>query len=251
MANGWTGKILRVNLTTRSITTINTSAYEEWGGGHGFGSAIFWDMVIEPSNPLQSASNGWDLSNAFDERNVITFLTPPLSGPLAPALAGSTLVPGIGSLPNMPFALHCSLPMVTVGGHFSAELKFAGWDGIVLEGKASSPVWLKIINDEVSLEDAGEDGDDLWGLETYETTVELWRLAAVDNRRYGFWNKQPGNSYTTQRPRVVSIGPAGENMIPDASVVHGAGRGAGNAGCGGVLGARTLREVSVCGEGRR
>lgn len=250
MANGWTGKILRVNLTTRSITTINTSNYEQWGGGHGFGSAIFWDMVLEPSNPLQSASNGWDMADAFDERNVVTFMTAPMSGTLAPAMSGRTEVQGVGSMPFRGMEYPGGwFTRSNFGGHFSPELKFAGWDGIILEGKASSPVWLKIINDEVSLEDAGEDGDNLWGLETYETTVALWRLAAVDNRRYGFWNKQPGDSYTTQRPRVISIGPAGENMINDASIVHGAGRGAGNAGFGGVLGSKNLKAISVVGTG--
>jgi aldehyde:ferredoxin oxidoreductase len=79
MTNGYAGKILLVNLTAKSTSTIDTTQYEEYGGGVGIGAAIFWDLAVAPGD--------WDLQDAFDPRNVISLM----SGPLA-----ATGVPGAG-----------------------------------------------------------------------------------------------------------------------------------------------------------
>ena len=71
MSGGFMGKILRVNLSTGSIGTIDTSIYESWGGGNGMGTAIFWDLVEDRT-----------LKDGFDPRNVVTLMTSPLSGSL-------------------------------------------------------------------------------------------------------------------------------------------------------------------------
>ncbi|MBW1805900.1 MAG: aldehyde:ferredoxin oxidoreductase, partial [Deltaproteobacteria bacterium] len=70
--NGYTGKILRVNLTQRKISSIDTKRYEKWGGGHGIGSALFWDLVEDKA------------ISGFDPRNVVTIMTSPLTGTLVP-----------------------------------------------------------------------------------------------------------------------------------------------------------------------
>jgi hypothetical protein len=63
MAGGYIGKILRVNLTTKEISTIDTARYEEFGGGYGMGTAIFWDLAVAPGE--------WDLKDPYDPRNVL------------------------------------------------------------------------------------------------------------------------------------------------------------------------------------
>ncbi|MCK9526601.1 MAG: aldehyde:ferredoxin oxidoreductase, partial [Limnochordia bacterium] len=69
---GYMGKILRINLSTKKISIIDTKKYEQWGGGHGIGSAIFWDLCKDKA------------VSGFDPRNVVTVMTSPLSGTLAP-----------------------------------------------------------------------------------------------------------------------------------------------------------------------
>ena len=81
---GYTGKILRVDLTDRKISTIDTGDYEEWGGGHGMGAAIFWDLCKDKT------------IDGFDPRNIITIMSSPLSGTLVPGVSGRSEVQGIG-----------------------------------------------------------------------------------------------------------------------------------------------------------
>ena len=66
MANGHTGKIARVNLTTKEISTIDTARYEEFGGGYGIGAAIFWDLAVAPGE--------WDLKDPYDPRHVLPIM---------------------------------------------------------------------------------------------------------------------------------------------------------------------------------
>ena len=109
--------------------------YAEWGGGHGIGSALFFDLVSDKA------------IDGYDPRNVITIMTSPLSGTLAPAVAGRTEMQGIGlqAFPGNWFTRG------NAGGRFSGMIKYAGWDGIVVEGKADRPVWIDIRNDDVTI----------------------------------------------------------------------------------------------------
>jgi len=118
MAGGYTGKVLRIYLTKKSISTIDTEHYEEYGGGHGIGSAIFGDLISDQL-PL----------NALDPRNVITIMTSPFSGVLVPAAAGRCEVQGVGpqGYPVEWFTRS------NFGGRFSSQLKYAGWDGTVIK----------------------------------------------------------------------------------------------------------------------
>ena len=231
MKGGYTGKILRINLTKKSISTLDTEPYEEYGGGHGIGSAIFWDLV---GNQLPF--------EALDPRNVITIMTSPFSGVVVPAATGRCEVQGIGpqSYPVEWFTRS------NFGGRFSSQLKYAGWDGIVIEGAVSGaddPVWINIIDDKVTIESAGT----LWGLETTETQEEIWRRV-IPGSRFGEWLKL-GANYTTQKPAVLCIGPAGENLSRIASLIHDAGNGAGQGGFGAVWGSKRLKAISVIGTG--
>lgn len=228
MTYGYTGKILRINLNRKSISTLDTEKYEEYGGGHGIGSAIFWDLVGDQL-PF----------SAFDPRNVVTVIGSPFSGVVVPSAAGRCEVQGLGpqGYPVEWFTRS------NFGGRFSAQLKYAGWDGIVIEGASDDPVWINIIDDKVTIESAGS----LWGLDVIETQEEIWRFV-TPNPRSGEW-QDIGNHFTTQKPAVLCIGPAGENLVRISCLIHDAGNAAGQGGFGAVFGSKRLKAISVVGSG--
>ncbi len=231
MSGGYTGKILRINLTTRKISIIGTTKYEEWGGGHGMGSAIFWDLVQDKT------------IDGFDPKNVVTIMTSPLSGTLVPAASSRTEVQGIG-IQSSPIGW---FTRGNFGGRFGAMLKFAGWDGIVVEGKATKPVWVDIKNEKVAIREAGH----LWGMDTMETQKAIW-TEVMGGQNYGNWmnvGRDEDGPKTTQKPAVLTIGPAGENLSRTACLIHDAGNASGQGGFGGVWGSKNLKAVSVIGTG--
>ncbi len=231
MANGYAGKILLVNLTAKSTSVIDTAKYEEFGGGVGIGAAIFWDLAVTPGD--------WDLQDAFDPRNVISLMSGPLAATGVPG-AGRTSICAIAPEPFPTPLFH----RTSMGGRFATMLKQAGWDGVVVQGKADRPVWINIINDKVTI----EDGKSLWGLNTFETQGQI--LSAVAGRtRFGDeWHKIE-DAYTTARPQIVCIGPVGESMSRVAALIHGSGVSARTGGFGGVFGSKNLKAISVIGTG--
>ncbi len=231
MANGYAGKILKVNLTTKDIGVIDTAKYEEFGGGVGMGAAMFWDLAVVPGD--------WDLQDAFDPRNVISLMSGPMAATGVPG-GGRTSVCGIApeTFPSPLFH------RTSFGGRFAMMLKLAGWDGIVIHGRAEGPVWINIINDKVTI----EDGTRLWGLDTYETQDEI-TSAVVGRTRFGQQWQQIEKGYTTARPQIVCIGPVGENMTRVAALIHGSGISARTGGFGGVFGSKNLKAISVIGTG--
>lgn len=233
MTGGYTGKILRLNLTNRTVSTIDTSKYEQWGGGNGIGGAIFWDLAVAPGL--------WDLRDGFDPKNVITLMTSPLTKTLTPWVGGRLEIQGVG-VDQYPIGWFTRSNM---GGRFADELKGAGWDGIVLEGKASSLTWIKIVNDQVTFEDAEADG--LKGEDTWETQVKIFGLI-LGQRKLGEW-LAVGDGYSTQMPAVIAIGLAGENLSRIACLIHDAGCAAGQCGFGGIFGSKNLKAISVQGTG--
>jgi aldehyde:ferredoxin oxidoreductase len=123
-------------------------------------------------------------------------------------------------------------------------LKLAGWDGIVLEGRSDKPVWINIINDKVTIEDA----KGLWGLSTYETQDRITAMVGGKTRFGEEW-QQIGEEYTTARPQIVCIGPVGEARARIAALIHGSGVSGRTGGYGGVFGAKNLKAISVTGTG--
>jgi aldehyde:ferredoxin oxidoreductase len=222
------GKILRIDLTNKKVSHLDTKDYEEYGGGHGMGSKIFWDLCEDKT------------VSGFDPKNVVTIMASPTSGTLVPSASGRTEVQGIG-VQGYPYEW---FTRSNFGGRFSGQLKFAGWDGIVIEGKAEKPVWIDVRNDKVEIKDA----DGLWGLDTIETQEEIWRI--VQGGMGDEWRAlggAQGDGRTTQRPAVLTIGSAGESMSRTAALVHDAGNGAGQGGFGGIWGAKNLKAISVIG----
>jgi aldehyde:ferredoxin oxidoreductase len=231
MAYGYAGKILSINLTKKTTTLIDTEKYREFGGGVGIGSAIFWDLAVAPGD--------WDLKNAYDPRNAISLMSGPLAGMGIPG-AGRT---SISAVSPETFPIH-QFARTSMGGRFATMLKQAGWDGVVVQGKSDRPVWINIINDKVTIEDAQK----LWGLNTYEAQSEITSMVGGRTRFGDEW-LQIEKEYTTARPQIVCIGPIGETRAKIAALIHGSGVSARIGGFGGVFGAKNLKAISVIGTG--
>ncbi len=231
MSGGYTGKILRVDLTSKSISTIDTAKYEEFGGGYGMGTAIFWDLAVAPGE--------WDLKDPYDPRNVLPIMVGPLAATGVPG-SGRTNICGL-SPETFP---SCEFWRSNLGGRFGTMMKLAGWDGVVVEGKADQPVWINIINDQVKIEDAKE----LWGLDTWQTQNRITSMVGGKTRFGEEW-QQIGSTYTTGRPQILCIGPVGEAKSRLAALIHGSGVSARVGGHGAVFGAKNLKAISVTGTG--
>ena len=113
MTGGYTGKILRIDLTSKSISTLDTEKYEEFGGGYGMGTAIFWDLAVAPGE--------WDLKDPYDPRNVLPIMVGPLATTGVPA-AARTSICGISpeTYPTHEFWRG------NFGGRFGTMMKLAG-----------------------------------------------------------------------------------------------------------------------------
>jgi len=205
---GYTGKILRVDLSSGYITTIPTKDYaERFIGGMGIAAKIYWD-VASPD------------ARAFDPENPLIFITGPLAG--FTGLAGSMWQ--VHSKSPLTIPEHFSYG--SLGGTWGAHLKFAGYDGILIQGKSERPVYLFVDDDTTQIRDASA----LWGKGTVETRQIL--------------KKQLGNS-----AKVTTIGPAGENLVTFANILADNDSSA-SVGLGAVMGSKNLKAIVVRGRGR-
>ena len=154
---GWADKILRVNLSTGSITTQPTDPYKEYIGGMGLANKIMYDEVPAGTDPLSP-------------ENKIIFAVGPLTASGVP-LAGRTTICSLSTFTkdHLVVDAHC-------GGMIGAKIKLAGYDAIVLEGASDHPVYLNIVDDKVEIKDAGF----VWGMGTREATEALNRKEGVE-----------------------------------------------------------------------
>jgi aldehyde:ferredoxin oxidoreductase len=204
---GYAGSILRVNLSTGMIHKESTKPYaREWLGSTGIAIKILYDELKSWVTP-------------YDPANKIVFGTGALMGTTAPGackMSASTLGPRIGGWAS-------GLCDSYVGG----ELKCAGYDMIVIEGRAHKPVYLRIQDERVEIRDAAN----LWGKDTWET-LELIRQELRDSSLH-----------------VLSIGLAGENLVRGACIVQDRARAFGRCGTGAVMGAKNLKAIVAKGSG--
>src|SRR4029077_2957687 len=149
--------------------------------------------------------------------NKLIYATGPLTGTMA-STGGRYSVITKGPLTG---AIACS----NSGGYFGAELKMAGWDMIILEGRSPKPVFLHIENDKAELLDASE----LWGKTVWDTEAHLKRR------------------FQDEQMRISGIGPAGETLCLYAAVVNDLHRAAGRSGVGAVMGSKNLKAIAVRG----
>ncbi|MDP3166758.1 MAG: aldehyde ferredoxin oxidoreductase family protein [Hydrogenophaga sp.] len=202
----WAGKILRVNLTAGTVKSepLNTEWARAYIGSRGLGSKYLVSEVDPKVDPLSP-------------ENKIIWATGPLTGTMA-STGGRYTVITKGPLTG---AIACS----NSGGYWGAELKMAGWDMIIFEGKSPKPVYLYINDDEAELRDAGH----LWGQSVWKTEEVL------------------KSSLQDPLVRVSSIGKAGENGVLYAAVVNDLHRAAGRSGVGAVMGSKNLKAIAVRG----
>ncbi len=210
MYGGYTGKILKVDLTNEKLNVedLNMEWARRYIGGRGLATKYFYEMIKDPKiDPL-------------DEKNVLIFATGPLTGTPAPS-ASRYMVVTKGFLNN-------AIASSNSGGFFGPELKFAGFDMIIIMGKAKSPKYLYIKDGKAELRDASH----LWGKDTHETTDILHK------------------ELNDPKTEVACLGPAGENLVRFAAVINDKHRAAGRTGVGAVMGSKKLKAIAVRGTGK-
>ncbi|HUV43949.1 MAG TPA: aldehyde ferredoxin oxidoreductase N-terminal domain-containing protein [Dehalococcoidales bacterium] len=205
---GWTGSILWVDLTNNRITRVPTSDFEpeKFIGGVGLNTRIFWEL-------------GSPKVDAFHPDSPLLISVGPLTGASGPFNRAEVCGIAPQCYPEELFAYS------GFGGKFPSELKYAGYDGIVILGKADRPVYLSIHNDDVELKDARH----LWGVDTFETQQTLM-------------SSHP-------RASVLTIGPAGENLSRLSIILNETASAAGQGGYGAVMGSKNLKAIVVRGTG--
>jgi aldehyde:ferredoxin oxidoreductase len=205
---GWTGKILWVDLASSKITTVPTSDYEpeKYIGGVGLNSKIFWEM-------------GCPAVEAFHPDNPMILSIGPVTGASGPFTRATICSIAPAAYPKELFTYS------GFGGKFPSELKYAGYDGMVIVGKAEKPVYLSVDNDHVEIKDAGH----LWGQDTFATQEAL--IA------------------TYPKSSVLCIGPAGENLSRVAIILTETSGAAGQGGYGAVMGSKNLKAIVTRGTG--
>ncbi len=203
----YAGEILRIDLTEQSsrVQSLSNEMIEEYLGGNGFAVRLLYDEVEQGTDP-------------FSPENKLIFATGPLTG-IVP-MAGKICAVSKSPLTNV-FADSYS------GGWFGPMLKFAGFDVLVVEGRAHHPMYVNIDDDQVTFRDARS----LWGIDTYD---------AEDVIR---------DELGARNVSVATIGPAGENLVRYAVITNEYGRQFGRCGLGAVMGSKKLKAIAVQGSG--
>lgn len=199
------GKLLYIDLTsgTSSEIKLDKRLAEDFVGGKGFGAKILYDLLPAGCDPLSS-------------QNILMFMPGPLTGTIAPAMRGCVVTksPLTGTFADSYF-----------GGHFAQEIRYCGYDGIIITGAAAEPSYIWIDNGTVEIRSA----EGIWGLDTF-ATVEVIREELGD-----------------ETVKTACIGPAGEKMVSFALINCEFNRHAGRAGTGAVMGSKNLKAVVLRG----
>jgi len=203
--NGYAGKILRINLNDHTYKTeqLDKDKALKYIGGRGLGSRI---MAEEVSPTV----------DAFDPENKVIIATGPLTGTPTPA-GGRYMVVTKSPLTG-------TIASSNSGGFWGSELKFAGYDLLILEGKSPKPVNIFIEDDKITFKDAAH----VWGKIVSETTSILAEEAP-------------------DKAKILCIGPGGENLSKISAVMNDINRAAGRSGVGAVVGSKNLKAIVVKG----
>jgi len=199
-------KLLKVIMTNGTIETQPVSEEYAYLGGRGLTSIMINAEVPPGCDPL-------------GPENKLIFASGPLSGTSVPC-ASRMAVTGKSPLTG-------AVGMALSGGHFPVELKFAGYDALIIEGKSEKPVYVWIKDGAVKFRSAKK----LWGMKTLDTQQII------------------KNDLKDQNVRIACIGPAGENQIKIASIIN-EWRAIGRKGLGAVMGSKNLKAIAVRGNGR-
>ena len=202
---GWIGTILRVNLTEGTIKkeALDMEAAKKFLGCRGLG-VYYYTKEVEPG------------VDALGPKNNLIFATGALTGTMGTSTGRYEVIS------RAP--LTGTLAASNSGGYWGPELKYAGYDMIILEGQSEKPVYLDIYNSRVTLKDAS----DLWGLDVPKTTAAILAKSDPDTK-------------------IACIGPAGENQALMAAIMNDEHRAAGRSGVGAVMGSKKLKAIAVRG----
>jgi aldehyde:ferredoxin oxidoreductase len=207
MLGGYIGKVLNINLTSgeKKEESFDEETLRKFLGGSGLAAKILYERTTQETDPLSPD-------------NVLIYMTGPLTGTKVPA-SGRHQITAKSPLTGI-------FGEGDAGGTWGINLKKAGYDGIIIHGKAQSPVYIFIQNGKAEIFDAR----DLWGLDTFETDQKI-------KDRYG------------KKSVVSCIGPAGERQVLIAGIMHDGkdARAVGRTGLGAVMGAKNLKAVVVSG----
>jgi aldehyde:ferredoxin oxidoreductase len=216
MVYGYMGKVLRVNLTEEKISIESLPSEDilrKWLGGRGIGTYYIIKEVPPNVDPLSP-------------ENKLIIATGPVTGIAGIPTAGRWSIVTKSPITNTVYEGNA-------GGKFGAELKFSGFDFIIIEGKANRPVYLWIYNGKAEIRDA----KNLWGKTVYQTVdlirEELSSIVGKDDAK---------------NIKVISIGPAGEKLVKISAVIEDKGKGAvGRGGIAAVFGSKNLKAIAVRG----
>ncbi|MCX7781050.1 MAG: aldehyde ferredoxin oxidoreductase family protein [Negativicutes bacterium] len=216
MPNGYMGKVLEIDLSTKkvSVSDLNMKAAEQFVGGRGLGAKYLWDKVQKPGlDPLSP-------------ENPLMFWTGPLTGTAIPGPSRVVVCTKAANTSPIasPYPHASTVAWSCMGGMLAPEIKYAGYDGIIITGKSEKPVYIVIDDAKVEIKDAAH----LWGKSTNDTDLAL--------------RKELGASF-----RTAYIGPAGENLVKYAAILSESSRAAGRSGVGCVMGSKKLKAIAVRG----
>ncbi len=221
MIKGYAGKLLEVNLTSGKTkeAKFDDEVLRDYVGGRGLATKILWDRL----------GHKWDKIDPMGHENVLLFLTGPLTGYFP---GGRICVSGKSPQSNGVIGS-------TVGGEFGVDLRCAGYDGIIVTGRAEKPVYLFIKDSDVEIRDA----DKVWGKDAKQTMTLLTReCRELLRKRYPLFGEW-------REPAMLYIGPAGENLVRTAVVAAKWAHAAGYGGYGAVMGSKNLKAIAVKGTG--
>jgi aldehyde:ferredoxin oxidoreductase len=208
--HGYRNKILKVDLSSGDISDapLDPKVAREFIGGAGYACRTLYDMVDSETDPL-------------GPENPLMLMTGPFSGTWVPTGSKMSFC---AKSPQTNLWAHS-----TVGGHLGADLKFAGYDGVIITGQSDKPVYLLIHDSVIEIRDA----EHLWGKDTAET----WDMLIEETGL-----KSPG---------IARIGIAGENLVKYANIIVDSYRAAGRAGLGAVMGSKKLKGIVIKGTDRK
>ncbi|MFN2168359.1 MAG: aldehyde ferredoxin oxidoreductase N-terminal domain-containing protein, partial [Anaerolineae bacterium] len=208
--HGWANRLLRVDLSAMRISVQETAPYvPQYLGARGLAARLCWDEIGAAVDPLHPA-------------NPLMIIPGALTGSRAPYSGRSIVCAFSPQAFPRPWFTRSS-----VGGYVGAQLKRAGYDGLIVTGCADSPVRIHIHDDQVSIYPA----DELWGLDAMDT---LAALASAEGKGV----------------RALVIGPAGERLSRIATIQTDSASACGQGGFGAVMGSKKLKAISVAGTGR-
>jgi len=198
-------KIARINLTSRNIKLNDSNEYLNWLGGRGFGTRIIFNEVKKNTSPLS-------------ENNKIVIATGSL---VATSLPGASRIEFVSK--NV---LNGGILYSSGGGNFGPELKYAGFEAIIIEGKSEIPVYLYLHSGKIEIKDASN----IWGKTTWETENVIKNELEDDN------------------VKIACIGPAGENLVKISCVIIEKAHALAWGGSGAIMGSKNLKAVVVKGD---